>query len=789
MLMGFFRIALCSLTFLGLTASSAQAATFVVSRTDDPSPDGCVSGTDCSLREAVIAANAADGGDSITLADGTYTLTISGNGEDAAATGDLDVTDTGDSLTVTGESAAGTILTWGGVTGSTGRLFQVVDGTLNLDFVTISDSGYPSGSEFGGAVLNESTLNVVGSIFSGNQANRGGAIASIEGILTITDSTITGNTGGSDGIAGGGVYFETTSIANTMEISGSEILDNVSNGSSGGGGGLAIVGGNNTIQRTTIAGNEAPGFGTAIYLTENVNAEAEQLLFINNTVIDDVDGTLEAGDTGDGEGVVHSFATANEGLDFANSFSTLVTANPAAHVFAFEDLGIQSLTSTASILDGGTDNCGTTAGTTIASGGYNVDNGDGCAFAGTGEITDQDPLLGPLEDHQGLNDTMAITSASPAYDASGTCDWGGGELATDQRGMTRPQGANCDIGAFEADQTAPLVTIDGDDPVTHECATTYTDEGGSAADNFYIDTPVVVDDSNLDPDAVGSYSVDLTSTDNEGNSGTETRTVNVVDTTDPVITLDGATLTVLQYADFSDPGYFLDDTCDPTFTQAADYSGAGTYTYVSTVDVTTVGSYTITYSATDGSGNSTEQVRTVNVVSRGTAVSVTPLENNQVQVEYEDGSTQTFTVFDKGSAKPRAKLSKDRERVVVLKRNGKKLRVIDATSGARLDTITLRKNPQGRTKLKVFNWYPNLNEKEEIIVSTRLNRKVRTSIISLTAASNFRNKNTERYEPFAPNDWRLKKIDRTLRLKRLNGDLFAKYKVTKKGNLLELTLE
>src|SRR5688572_10221914 len=72
-----------------LLASRAGAVDFQVTRADDPVPDGCAVG-DCSLREAVIAANA-DGADRILLPPGTYTLSLAGAGEDLAATGDLDL--------------------------------------------------------------------------------------------------------------------------------------------------------------------------------------------------------------------------------------------------------------------------------------------------------------------------------------------------------------------------------------------------------------------------------------------------------------------------------------------------------------------------------------------------------------------------------------------------------------------------------------------------------------------------------------------------------------------------
>src|SRR3972149_1968169 len=69
----------------------ASAAVFAVTKTADTADGAC--DADCSLREAIIAANAALGVDTITLAADTYNLSIAGTGENAAATGDLDFTD------------------------------------------------------------------------------------------------------------------------------------------------------------------------------------------------------------------------------------------------------------------------------------------------------------------------------------------------------------------------------------------------------------------------------------------------------------------------------------------------------------------------------------------------------------------------------------------------------------------------------------------------------------------------------------------------------------------------
>src|SRR3989338_1764620 len=91
-------------------AAPALAATFTVSKIADTNDGVC--GADCSLREAIGAANALPGADVITLPAGTYTLSIVGAGEDLNATGDLDIT--GD-LTINGAGDTSTIIDGGAI--------------------------------------------------------------------------------------------------------------------------------------------------------------------------------------------------------------------------------------------------------------------------------------------------------------------------------------------------------------------------------------------------------------------------------------------------------------------------------------------------------------------------------------------------------------------------------------------------------------------------------------------------------------------------------------------------
>jgi uncharacterized repeat protein (TIGR01451 family) len=91
------------------------------------------------------------------------------------------------------------------------------------------------------------------------------------------------------------------------------------------------------------------------------------------------------------------------------------------------------------------------------------------------------------------------------------------------------------------DTIAPVITLNGASVVTHECHTPYTDAGATATDSCDTDVPVNVGGS-VNADAVGTYVLTYTASDDTGNAATAvTRTVNVVDTTPPVITTNGST--------------------------------------------------------------------------------------------------------------------------------------------------------------------------------------------------------------------------------------------------------
>ena len=154
-------------------------------------------------------------------------------------------------------------------------------------------------------------------------------------------------------------------------------------------------------------------------------------------------------------------------------------------------------------------------------------------------------------------------------------------------------------------------------------------------------TTAVTTSGTVDTNTVGSYTITYTATDKDGNSASATRTVNVVDTTDPVVTISGVSPVTVE----------LGDTYTDAGATATDLSGTIEVVTSGTVDTDTVGEYTLTYTATDASGNSGTASRTVNVTDTVapvfTSSSTFTIDENVTavgNVTATDEDTITFTI-------------------------------------------------------------------------------------------------------------------------------------------------
>ena len=158
------------------------------------------------------------------------------------------------------------------------------------------------------------------------------------------------------------------------------------------------------------------------------------------------------------------------------------------------------------------------------------------------------------------------------------------------------------------DSTPPTITLNGLSAVTITAGTTYMEQGATCTDDT-DPAPTVTTSGTVDTSNPGTYTVTYTCTDSSGNGSTISRTVTVVDTTDPVIIINGSSeLTITAGTTYTEQGATCTDDTDP----------APTVTTSGTVDTSNPGTYTVTYTCTDASGNSATPVtRTVTVIAMG----------------------------------------------------------------------------------------------------------------------------------------------------------------------------
>ena len=463
--------------------SKPQGTAITVTDTDDDNiPNG-----NCTLREAVLAANtdsaidscpAGDGIDTIILPSGSYSLTLVGSAEDAGLTGDLDITA---SATISGTGAANTIVDAHLLDD---RIFDIDPtqaaevnvsligltihhggagmggGILNSGALTVKDSAVTDCSSASGAgIFNRGTLTLTNSIVSGNIVgllHGGPGGIRNEGQMVIRDSLITRN--GAYGC--GGVYN-----GGTMTITNSTVFQNGAQYQGG-----VCNGGDLTILNSTVAENDA------IFAAGISNSSK---LTVGNTLI-------YSNTAGTGGGVLNyrgtlvitnstvsdNKATTGGGILVENGLVTLYNVTIANNVAnksgygPFDGGGLQRSTGfTGTVVlhnsvvagnlrlaPGGAvfADCIGAPGAIVSAGHNLIGAADGCHWEeATGDQVGSsaapiDPILAPLADNGGPTLTHALLFNSPAIN-TGDSD---GCPPVDQRGYFRRDG-RCDIGAYE----------------------------------------------------------------------------------------------------------------------------------------------------------------------------------------------------------------------------------------------------------------------------------------------------------------------------------------------------
>jgi hypothetical protein len=391
---------------------SAQARRFSRPRIPVTSTSGGTGGPDCTLRDAVAAANsdsavggcpAGSGGGVVVLPPrATINLTAVDNGSNALPLVTSPVILRGSETRV--QRAA-----WLACDGGPGmRLAEVADGgLLTLDGLVLARGCLPGTDIGGGVLVSGGTLVLQGASVEASAAGSGGGIAVDGGGLYLFDSTIRDNRADE---SGGGLAI--LSPADVVRISGS-----------------------------TLSGNRALWGGAA--------AVAAQAPFsvINSTF----SGNLATGSAG---GLLVAAPGAAAGLDF-----TTVTGNAAPFGAGLLVAGGSARLHGSLVGDNsglGAD-CAAPGSGALEASGANLDTDGSCAWLAGGAVeTVADLGLSPLGSYGGATRTHLPLAGSAALDALADCRTSrGAPLLVDQRGLPRPvddpgaPGSGCDLGAVE----------------------------------------------------------------------------------------------------------------------------------------------------------------------------------------------------------------------------------------------------------------------------------------------------------------------------------------------------
>lgn len=374
--------------------SQAAAAITVSTFDDELNADG-----DCSLREAVQSANlntavdacaAGSGDDVITLAAGTYVLALAG-ADDANASGDLDIAPTisAERLTIQGAGAAASRIDGNDLD----RVIHVVTllGGLRLVDLTVQNGHVTDAG--GGGVLNWGDLQLENVVISGNTIS-GTSSDAIGGGLC--NGCVTGS---------GQATLIATTIKNNAAQRGGGIFSNRP---------LTITA-SSVITNTALAGGGITNYGALIMLNSTLSGNA---------------ASSNAG------AIAHSAGS----MSIRNSTISHNTSPSVGGIVGSAGNGELSNTIVA---DNTNNNC---AGN-LTSQGHNLSDDASCAafFSAPGDQNSTAARLGPLTGNGGPTLTRALLPGSPAINAGSNT----GCPAADQRGIARPNGATCDIGAYE----------------------------------------------------------------------------------------------------------------------------------------------------------------------------------------------------------------------------------------------------------------------------------------------------------------------------------------------------
>lgn len=334
----------------------------------DPAP-----GLQCTLRAAIMHANTTVGADTITLPAGKFKLTIRGSGEDAGATGDLDV-GSGSEITIEGAGVGLTVID--GKKAKDRVLDVLPGGTLSIRDLTIQKGQAPEDETGGGGVRSEGTTLIERCVLTKCKSkDDAGALDVQGGSTTVIDSLFSKNKSDDDGGA--------------IDVDGGSLLVRsstfVKNKSKDEGGAIENSGQSVSIESSTFSANAAKDDGGAIVNEDGGEMTIAGCTFVKNKAR--FGSGLSTEDNGDDTEISNSIFDNKKKDNFFGDFTSL---------------------------------------------GGNLDSGS-TGNLGAGELSNTKPKLGPLQDNGGPTPTHSPTPGSPVVGAGNDSEC----TSVDQRGVAR----------------------------------------------------------------------------------------------------------------------------------------------------------------------------------------------------------------------------------------------------------------------------------------------------------------------------------------------------------------
>lgn len=312
-------------------------------------------------------------------------------------------------------------------------------GTLDLRKVTLLNNAafFAFYLEGGGALMNEGGLaNVEDSHISMNTSEgRGGGIFNAQGTLRIKNSTIDRN--GSKGLyflEGGGI----ASHSGDLSVVSSTVSSNIAQA----GGGISVLFGKASIQASTISGNYASSTADGGGLRNSGGMVEVTNTTISGNYVPEVGGGIYNEQRWESVLIVNTSTIADNGAGVAGGG---VWSLPPATLY----IGNSVLSNAAPSRP----DCGEL----VAPIANLIRDPSGCTITGTPPITGN-PLLAPLADNGGPTKTHGLLPGSPALNAGDPAVCAAAPVSgVDQRGVVRPQGPGCDLGAYESALVSSVV--------------------------------------------------------------------------------------------------------------------------------------------------------------------------------------------------------------------------------------------------------------------------------------------------------------------------------------------